>query len=463
MTTSRSVRGLAALAAGALLWGLSAGPAAADSNRDAQWVLKNYGMAERVWPISQGDGVIVAVIDGGVDPNHPDLVGQVLPGADFSGGNTDGRVPDGAHGTAMASDIAAHGHGDNAGVMGLAPKAKILPVKIALGKTTIEGKVLDGSLVGKAIRYSVDHGAKVINMSFVGGSSVDDGYRTAVEYAIQKDVVLVAGAGNFGNNLIEYPAAFPGVVVASGITETGDMWPKSNTGPQVTLAAPAENIRNADLNNMYGTGSGTSDSAAFVSGIAALVRAKYPNLSAGQVINRMIKSAVQPKDKGTFPNDNYGYGIVSAAGSLAANPAVDNGPKENPLLNRPEPNGVTAPSAAADPAKTPAAGGANSPQASSDSGSSSGMLVAVGGGILGVLVVVLIVVLVRRSKKGGNGGGPGGPAGGPGAPGGYGQQPPPGYGQPQQQPPAGYPQQQYPPQGQYPPPQPPAGGNPYQR
>ncbi|MFJ5234281.1 S8 family serine peptidase [Kitasatospora sp. NPDC088391] len=454
MTTSRSVRGLAALAAGALLWGLSAGPAAADSDREAQWVLKNYGMAERVWPTSQGEGVIVAVIDTGVDANHPDLVGQVLPGLDLTNAGTDGRVDSKGHGTAMASDIAAHGHGSNAGVMGLAPKAKILPVRIDLGG---EGEVVAGNdmAVGKAIRFAVDHGAKVINMSFDGGSSLDPGYRESIEYAIQKDVVLVAGSGNSANFPTGYPANFPGVVVVSGITESGDMWPKSTVGPVVTLAAPAENIHNADLNNRYGTGNGTSDSAAFVSGIAALVRSKYPNLSAGQVINRMTKSAVQPDGKGPFPNDKYGYGIVSPAGSLAANPAVDNGPKENPLLNRPEP-GKAPTGGAADPAKTPAAGGADSPQASSDSGSSSGMLMAVGGGVLGVLVIVLIVVLARRSKKGGNGGGPGG-SGGPGAPGGpgYGQQPPPGYGQ--QQPPVGYPQQQYPPQ------QPPAGGNPYQR
>ncbi|MFG2693796.1 type VII secretion-associated serine protease mycosin [Kitasatospora sp. NPDC048407] len=472
MTTSRSVRGLAALAAGSLLWGVGAGPAAADTIRDGQWALKNFSAAEKVWPVSQGEGVVVAVIDSGV-ADHPDLAGQVLPGTDFTKPGGDGRTDTTGHGTGMASVIAGRGHGDNAGVMGLAPKAKILPVKIHMTTgTTIEAGGSNAEL-GQAIRYAVDHDAKVINMSFVGGGKSDEGYQDAINYAIQRDVVLVAGSGNDPSLEIAYPAAFPGVVVVTGVGESGDLWPKSTTGSQVTLAAPGDNIYRVNEKQGYSTGTGTSDAAAFVSATAALVRSKYPNLSAGQVINRMTKSAFEPKGKGPFPNKQYGYGIVSPSGSLAANPAVDNGPKENPLLNRPGAGGSTsgsskAPSTGAtDPGKPPASGGdSNSPQASSGSKSSNGMLIAVGGGVVGLIVIVVIVLLVRRSKNG-NGGGPGGPAG-PGGPGGG-----PGYGYPPQQPGQGYgqqPGQGYPPQAPYPqqqtpypPQQPPAGGNPYQR
>ncbi|GAA2091625.1 type VII secretion-associated serine protease mycosin [Kitasatospora saccharophila] len=481
MTTSRSARGLAALAAGALLWGVSAGPAAADQDRDQQWVLKNYGMADRVWPISQGEGVIVAVIDSGVDASHPDLSGQVLPGLDLTSAGGDGRTDGQGHGTAMASDIAAHGHGGDGGVMGLAPKAKILPIKvdISVGQEKIKSGAT-GSDLAAAIRYAVEHNAKVINMSIGGSEGVRGEYRAAIDYAIEKDVVIVASAGNDPHFPVEYPAGFPGVVAVSGVVESGDMWPKSTTGPQVTLAAPADQIHRAALKQGYGDASGTSEATAFVSGVAALVRSKYPNLSAGQVINRMTSSAYHQPGQDPFPNDKYGYGIVSPSGALAENPAVDNGPKENPLLKRAEPDWENIDGPAASPsagaskpasgaAKTPAAGGdSTAPQASGDSGSksNSGMLIAIGGGVIAVIVVVVIIVLVRRSKNGNGGGGSGGPGGpgGPGAPVGPGG---PGYGYQQgaQQQPVGYGYPQAPPQvGGQPgyPSQPPAGGNPYQ-
>ncbi|WP_083647301.1 S8 family serine peptidase [Kitasatospora sp. CB01950] len=464
MTTSRSVRGLAALAAGALVWGVSTGPAAADTIRDGQWALKNYSAAEKVWPISEGNGVTVAVLDTGV-ADHPDLSGQVLSGTDFMSPGGNGRSDTDGHGTAMASVIAGHGHGDNAGIMGLAPKAKILPVKIHVGDG-INVPAGSEKEFGEAIRYAVDHNAKVINMSFGGGTKFDEGYQDAINYAIEKDVVLVASSGNTADLKIPWPAAFPGVVVVTAVEESGDLWPNSSTGSEVTLAAPGDNIYHANQKQGYNTGSGTSDAAAYVSATAALVRAKYPNLSAGQVINRMIKSAVKVNGKGTFPNNQYGYGIVSPSASLAANPAVDNGPKDNPLLHRAGADGGSSakPSgAASDPAKTPAGGGdSTGAQASSDSKSGSGMLIAVGGGVVGLIVIVVIVLLVRRSK-GGNGGGPGGPGGPAGGPG-YGYPPaqqPGGYGQPQYPPQQG---QGYPPQqAPYPPQQPPGGGNPYQR
>ncbi|MGW4380317.1 type VII secretion-associated serine protease mycosin [Kitasatospora sp. NPDC004531] len=468
LVTGRCVRGLAAIAVGALVWGSSVGPAAADTIRDGQWALKNYRAAEKVWPISQGEGVVVAVLDTGV-ADHPDLAGQVLSGTDFTSPGKDGRTDTQGHGTGMASVIAGRGHGDKAGIMGLAPRAKILPVKMNIG---LDGSARSASEteIGDAIRYAVDHNAKVINMSFGWGGKLEKGYQDAINYAIQKDVVLVAAPGNDADLKISYPAAFPGVVVATAIDEKGDLWPKSTTGPEVTLAAPGVNIYRANEKQGYGTANGTSDAAAYVSATAALVRSKYPELSAGQVINRMIKSAVKPEGKGTFPNNQYGYGIVSPSGALVANPEVDNGPKENPLLQRG--SSTSRPSGgASDPAQAPAASGATSAQAGGGSRSGNGMLIAVGGGVLGVIAIVVIVLLVRRNKRG-DGGGPGGPGGPGGGPYGYPPQQAGGYGQPQsaylpQQPGPGYPPQQapYPPQqgSGYPPSQGPGGGNPYQR
>ncbi|GAA2745441.1 type VII secretion-associated serine protease mycosin [Kitasatospora cinereorecta] len=452
MTTSRTTRGLAVLATGALLWGLSAAPASADSERDAQWPIKKYDLANKVWPITQGDGVIVAVIDTGVS-KHQDLEGQVLPGLNKSSDPGDERSDSDGHGTSMASLIAGKGHGDGAGIIGIAPKAKILPVKITLGRGTDVKAGNDGD-VAEAVRFAVDHGAKVINMSF--GADSSQGTRDAINYAISRDVVLVAGSGNLGNHddPVGYPAAFPGVVAVGAVDQDGKLWDKSNKGPELTLTAPGVDIESATNTSptAYKHADGTSDATAFVSGIAALVRAKYPNLSAGQVINRMIKSAVAPPDKSTVPNNSYGYGIASPQRALEPNTAVDNGPKDNPLLSRPESQRGGSSAAPSAGASKP---GSNDSAAKDEKSGGSSMLL-VGGAVAVLLVVVVIVLLVRRSRKGG-GGGQGGPGGGGGgAP--YG-------GQPQQQAPYGAPTQggYPPPPQQYPPQQPPAGGNPYQR
>ncbi|MFD7986381.1 type VII secretion-associated serine protease mycosin [Kitasatospora indigofera] len=466
---------MAVFALGALLWNLGAVAAAADTIRDSQWPLQNYRADTAVWPVSQGDGIIVAVVDSGVSNQHQDLTGQVLPGADFSGEGTDGRVDKIGHGTGMAGLIAGHGHGDGAGIMGLAPKVKILPVRVALNEN---GEIDAGTetKVAEAIRYSVDHGAKVVNLSIgVSGLRLDKETRDAVGYAVSKDVVLVASSGNSGdrNRSVEYPAAFPGVVAVGAVEQQGNMWPKSNSGPEVTLVAPGQGIYSPGSSSPseYKFASGTSDSTAYVSAIAALVRSKYPDLSAGQVINRIIKSAVAPPDGSAVPNDHYGYGIASPSKALAANPEVDNGPKENPLLSRPESQGSPdspAPVPTGD-GKDPGAKVVGDGLGKTDS-SGVPVYVYVLAGALGLLVVVGVAFLVVRSRKNGGSGPPPPPPGGgghqPPAPASYGQAapygPPASYGQaPQapyggaQQQPYGYPQRPpVPPSG---PPAPPSG------
>ncbi|MFD0347651.1 S8 family serine peptidase [Kitasatospora aburaviensis] len=323
-----------------MLWGTATYPADADQIRDSQWPLKKYQAEARIWPVSQGEGVIVAVVDGGVMGDHQDLVGQVLPGGDFSGGRTDGRVDRDGHGTGMASLIAGTGHGSRAGIMGLAPKAKILPVKI---RANGESPELQQSDVSLAVRFAVDHGARVINMSIGGYGRLDSEARAAISYAASKDVVLVASTGNSGDKGtgVEYPAAYPGVVAVAAVNEQGMVWEKSTPGAETTLAAPGVEVYRATAKSTgsYGIGDGTSDATAYVSATAALIRSKYPNLSAGQVINRMIKSASPPADGSTVPNAHYGYGIVDPAKALEPNPVVDGGPKENPLLGRVESQG----------------------------------------------------------------------------------------------------------------------------
>lgn len=186
-------------------------------------------------------------------------------------------------------------------------------------------------------------------MSIGGYPSGAPGIREAVAYAVDKDVVLVAGTGNSGDRqgAVEHPAAFPGVVAVGAVDRNGLHWAKSSSGPETTLVAPGADIPRASAKSTAGHGiaNGTSDSTAYVSATAALIRAKYPNLSAGQVINRMIRSATPPASGEAVPNDRYGHGLLSPARALEPNAAVDGGPRENPLLGRAESQGApTAPS-----------------------------------------------------------------------------------------------------------------------
>ncbi len=387
--------------------GVAVPSASADQIRDQQWALKALEAEAKVWPVSQGDGVIVAVIDTGVNQDHQDLTGQVLPGADFAGGNTDGRVDKDGHGTGMASLIAGHGHGSQAGVMGLAPKAKILPVRVttdADSPSPSQSPDSQQSELAEAIRFAADHGAKVVNISLSGVSRFDSQLRKAVKYAVSKDVVLVAGAGNSGSSLggVEYPAAFPGVVAVGAVDSKGAVWERSTPGPETTLVAPGVGINHVAAKSPtdYAAGSGTSDSTAYVSATAALIRSKYPDLSAGQVINRMIKSATPPADGTVVPNNHYGYGVLAPAKALEANPAVDSGPRENPLVKRPESRGTPPSDDESDATDQPSAEPVVPEAGGGGSGDSTGLViaaVAVGAFVLGLSVFA--VVRGRRREK----------------------------------------------------------------
>ncbi len=300
----------------------------------------------------------------------------------------------------MASLIAGHGHGGTAGVMGLAPKAKILPVKV---RTSDGGPIPEQNDLASAIRFAADNGAKVINMSISGGSRFDSQSRKAVAYAVSKDVVLVAGTGNDGsNNGVGYPAAFPGVVAVGAADSKGKVWDESTSGSETTLIAPGVAINHASAKapTSYVVANGTSDSTAYVSATAALIRSKYPDLSAGQVINRMIKSATPPADGTVVPNNHYGYGVLAPAKALEANPAVDSGPRENPLVKRPESRGTPPSDDESDATDQPSAEPVVPEAGGGGSSDSTGLViaaVAVGAFVLGLSVFA--VVRGRRREK----------------------------------------------------------------
>ncbi|WP_158795004.1 type VII secretion-associated serine protease mycosin [Streptomyces sp. NRRL S-337] len=359
-------------------------PAAADSIRDRQWALSAFD-ADAIGKVSTGRGVTVAVVDTGVDGTHPDLVGNVLPGKDLlKGSGRADRETENSHGTAMASLIAGHGHGPRgaAGVKGLAPGAKILPLLVNTQDGLRIGTGKGESPVSQAIRYAVDHGATVINLSLGDTFKITD-LDDAVQYARKKDAVIVAAAGNDGVAEPNYPASIPGVISVGAVDSSGKVWEKSNYGSNNLLAAPGVDIPGAGRDHGYRSGTGTSDAAAYVSAAAALLRSKFPNLTAGQIANRLVKTAKLPDSvKGAkLPDKHYGYGFIRPFSALTDD--IPAGSQNGPL---------PAPSSA-----SPAPGASS--DASSNGSRASAYVIwgAVGVVALG-LMTALVVVIVRRRR-----------------------------------------------------------------
>jgi type VII secretion-associated serine protease mycosin len=305
-----------------------ASPARADWVRNDQWQLSSLHAAS-AWQESMGAGVTVAVLDSGVDANHVDLRGQVLPGADFVDGTTDGRKDPVGHGTTVAALIAGRSD-DSSGVEGVAPRTKILPVRVL----DSQNKYRDATNVAKALRWAVDHGADVVNMS-LGGGVRSPALADAIDYAYRHNVVVVACTGNQlpgGTKDVWYPAREPGVVAVAGLAEGGDeptLWSGTLTGPDTVLVAPAVNVLGAKPGG-YWRVEGTSFAAPLVSATAALIRSRWPGLSADNVVNRLIVTAVDLGPPGR--DDQYGYGEVDPVAALT-DPDVPPVTR-NPLLPR---------------------------------------------------------------------------------------------------------------------------------
>jgi type VII secretion-associated serine protease mycosin len=251
----------------------------------------------RVWELSTGAGVRVAVIDSGVDARHPKLAGAVAPPTDFRTTFYDPRgfeqVPGTGddcenHGTPIAGIIAGRSAGDDR-VLGVAPDATIVPIRF-------DGPLdqAPDEMIAAAIRLGADT-ARVLNLSFavpVDRPVIFD----AVRYALDRDVVVVAAAGNENQSqpgLTWYPAAYDGVLAVAGLDDAGQPTEESNRGPWVDVAAPSENLLALSTGGQgYVLVDGTSFATAVVSGVAALVRARYPDLPAAQVVQRIESTAV---------------------------------------------------------------------------------------------------------------------------------------------------------------------------
>ncbi|MGC0209767.1 type VII secretion-associated serine protease mycosin [Streptomyces levis] len=312
------------LAAGLTL--VPAAPAHADGIRAQQWALEAMHTTE-AWQTTKGAGVTVAVLDTGVEADHPDLAGNVLPGKDLVRfGAEPGDRAWARHGTAMAGIIAGHGHGPgNAdGVLGIAPEAKILPVRVILedgDPSRAKARSTRGNALAEGIRWAADHGADVINLSLGDDSASAHPEPTedqAIQYALKKGVVVVASAGNGGEkgDRISYPAAYPGVIAATAVDRAGTRASFSTRRWYATVSAPGVDVVIADPDHKYYEGWGTSAAAAFVSGAAALVKAAHPGLTPAQIKTLLEDTARNAPVGGR--DDSRGFGFVDPAAAIRA-------------------------------------------------------------------------------------------------------------------------------------------------
>lgn len=298
----------------------------ADGIRAQEWALDAMH-TQQVWQTTKGKGITVAVLDTGVEADHPDLVGNVLTGKDMVGfGAKPGDRAWARHGTAMAAIIAGHGHGpgDTDGVIGIAPEATILPVRVILEDSDAarsKARSTRGNALADGIRWAADHGADVINLSLGDDSASAHPEPTedeAVQYALKKGVAVVASAGNGGDkgDHVSYPAAYPGVIAATAVDRYGTRASFSTRRWYATVSAPGVDVVIADPDHKYYEGWGTSAASAFVSGAVALIKAAHPGLTPAQ-IKKLVEDTARNAPVGGR-DDSRGFGFIDPAAAIKA-------------------------------------------------------------------------------------------------------------------------------------------------
>jgi subtilisin family serine protease len=279
------------------------------------WWLEDF---EAVRNLS-GEGVVIAVIDTGIDASHPDLAGVVIGGADFSGAGTPGGTspvgPSGFHATMVASLIAGQGR-ITGGVIGIAPNAKLLSISVGLG---LEGADTDRQ-IAQAVRWAADQGADVINLSVSRASrNWPASWDEAFLYAMEKDVVIVAASGNKldGVSSPTAPATIPGVISVTAVDREGNASAVSGAeGIGISVAAAGIDMVGSYPNQDAKKWSGSSAAAPIVSGLLALMIEADPSASSSDLIERLISTAKDLGEKGY--DKDFGYGLISPSSAVSS-------------------------------------------------------------------------------------------------------------------------------------------------
>lgn len=277
------------------------------------YAARAIGLPE-AWNQSRGDeDIVIAVLDSGLALDHPEFTGRIKEGWDFV--NSDDTPEDEhGHGTHVSGIIGA-AIDNHAGIAGVCPNCSIMPVKV-LDKTNSGSWVW----VAEGIKYAVDNGARVINLSLGSNYLWEEG-NDWIEYALERDVIVVAAAGNFGSSERFYPAAYEGVLGVAATTPDNSRWSLSNYGDFIDFAAPGQQIFSAspDMGNYYGGYAymtGTSMASPFVAGLAGLLLSQDPERTAEATVELMRATASDLGASGR--DDRYGHGLIQAGAALAA-------------------------------------------------------------------------------------------------------------------------------------------------
>ncbi|MGW9247989.1 S8 family serine peptidase [Streptomyces badius] len=402
----RRVRVLGALAVAAscsVLFVGAAQPAAADT-QSKQWYLAAM-QAEDMWKVTTGEGIKVAVVDTGVNPTTPSLQGQVLKGVDATGAPGDETDDYEGHGTTMAELIAGTGKGG--GLKGLAPGAKIIPMRIALDEfqEKYSSSIQDGA---DAIRAAADSDAQIISMSF-GSRYTTPQDREAIKYAETKGKLLFASVGNRGHKENErgYPAAYPQVVGVASADREGKVSFYSQHAGTVDLASPGSDVPSwcdTSFKSYCDGDGGTSAATAIASASAALVWSLHPDWTANQVLNVLLDTAGRDWEDGVR-SKYLGHGLIRPSMNVLKGKG-DPGPPDISPLTKEKTTGAaksSEPSASTSASPQPAKNGAEGDKAvavkesnSSGDGNQLGL-------ILGVAAAVAVLggvayAVVRRRK-----------------------------------------------------------------
>ena len=279
-----------------------------DSYYSKQWGAKKINLPE-AWDTTTGESsIVVAVVDSGVDTNHPEFKGRIIKPYDISTGKK--SIIGTSHGTHVAGIIGAAM--DKKGVVGTASNISLMPINIFKGSEASMFNFIQG------IQYAVDNGADIINLSLYTtyySATMD----TAIQYAHSKGILLVSAVGNDGSATTAYPAALENVIAVSATNQDDSFAKYSNRGGYVDISAPGTDIISTDTDGKYLTMTGTSMATPYISGVSALILSKNPYLSPDEVESILTKSSKELGSKGK--DDYFGYGRVDAAAAIKQTPS----------------------------------------------------------------------------------------------------------------------------------------------
>ena len=391
----------------------------ADQVRRQEWWLAKLHVPQ-AWRTTRGAGVTVALLDTGVDPGQSDISGSVISGQDLTkSGEKQGSQFFGIHGTAMASLIVGHGHGPGnaAGIMGVAPAARLLSVRVTLDGSdpllfnpAITSALPDAIAAG--IRSAVSDGAQVIDLPLDPGQTPSDlvapppapsptptpsptvpppdgtaAEQAAVAYALSQGVVLIAPGGDngAGTDAPNFPADYPGVISVGAFNSGFVKAPYSSHQPDVTLTAAGDGMIAAVPQSTYATVSSTSAASAVVTGIVALIKSQFPELTPAQVTRALTRSTVIRPPGGM--TDGSGHGTADAGRALAAAARI-----ASPGLHRAGDGAVDSSHLPAAPLASSLAGASLRPKLERDALISVAVLVV-------LLLPIMVYTLMQRRRR----------------------------------------------------------------